>query len=198
MKIKCKSFLLTKSNLISGSFAGVCAYSLVYPIDTIKTLLATNKLSVSNGFSNIIFKLRYKYGLRRLYRGLSATCFGIFPYAGLKFFFFNYYRNLLSKNKSNESVLINLISGALAGCSSVSITYPTDLIRRRKQYFGKTVVASGNAFMPGYLDLVSEVFKKEGLKGFYRGLFCTYCKIIPSTAFVFCINGMLNNMSSSR
>ena len=93
---------------------------------------------------------------------------------------------------------MNLISGALAGCSSVSITYPTDLIRRRKQFFGKSVAVSGNAVLPGYFDIVSEVFRKDGLRGFYRGLFCTYCKIIPSTAFVFCINGILNNMDSSR
>ena len=114
-----------------------------------------------------------------MYRGLSATCCGIFPYVGLKFFFFNYYQSLLSKGNASKknSPLVNLFSGALAGCSSVSITYPTDLIRRRKQYFGKKILTSGDLGMPKYGDIVQEVFKSEGLRGFYKGLFLSLIHI---------------------
>jgi hypothetical protein len=186
--------------LFSGAFAGVCAYSLVYPVDTIKTLLATNKLSPSIGIFSNIQNLYLNFGIKRLYRGLPATCFGIFPYAGLKFFFFNYYKELLSSGvRDNASnALINLISGALAGCSAVSVTYPTDLIRRRKQFFGQAVGTEKGFQVPGYREIFMQVFRNEGLRGFYKGLLCTYCKIIPSTAFVFCINGFLNNVGTLK
>ena len=173
---------------------------MVYPVDTIKTLLATNQIPASKGiFSNLI-SIRKQFGILRLYKGLSATCFGIFPYAGLKFFFFNFYKDIISRKndeqsifKTNSIALTNLISGALAGCSAVSITYPTDLIRRRKQFSN-----GNNGKHLGYVDILKDIFRKEGLRGFYNGLKCTYYKIIPSTAFVFMINGYLNGSNKSK
>lgn len=141
------------------------------------------------------------YGLSRLYRGLPATCFGIFPYAGLKFFFFNYYREILSKSffgAEESNAILNLVCGALAGCSAVSITYPTDLVRRRKQFFGGVMATANGVKIPGYADILQQVLHSEGVKGFYKGLMCTYCKIIPSTAFVFCINGFLNGITRNK
>lgn len=179
---------------MSGSLAGICAYSLVYPIDTIKTLLATNFISSKKGiFGNLHFLIK-THGIRRLYKGLSATCCGIFPYAGLKFFFFNYYRDLLKikffdNNSSNP--LLNFTAGALAGCSAVSITYPTDLIRRNKQVNSNTQGIS-------YLQIVNEIMKNEGLRGFYKGLQCTYYKLIPSTAIIFMLNEFLKEKLKTK
>ena len=196
-------------NLLSGSFAGVCAYSLVYPVDTIKTLLATNQIHASDGIAKNISLIRSKFGFQSLYRGLGATCFGIFPYAGLKFFFFNYYRNLLldKSSRSNSSnfigslsenlALVNLISGGLAGCSAVSITYPTDLIRRKRQFL---LVDNGGNMKLGYLGIARQIYGSQNIRGFYNGLACTYLKLMPSTALVFMFNELFKgwNVAGSK
>jgi len=40
---------------------------------------------------------------------------------------------MLSKDGKSLSVYESLIAGAFAGCLAVSVTYPTDLIRRKIQ-----------------------------------------------------------------
>ena len=73
--------------------------------------------------------------------------------------------------------LSKLFAGAFAGTFSVSITYPTDLIRRRLQLqgFDKSVPK-----YDGIFDCCKKIFKRDGIKGFYRGLSATYIKTGPA------------------
>ena len=75
-----------------------------------------------------------------------------------------------------------LLCGGLTGVTSVSITYPTDLVRRRMQLQGFDVS------VPVYNsvnDCIKKIWKNEGIKGFYRGLVATYIKIFPTIAIQF-------------
>ena len=66
-----------------------------------------------------------------------------------------------------------LVTGGLSAMTAVSITYPTDLIRRRLQ------LQSFDSSVPVYhdaRDMIKKIYKSEGLIGFYRGLFPNYCK----------------------
>jgi len=47
--------------------------------------------------------------------------------------FFQLLKNWLSKDGKSLSVSESLFAGAMAGCLAVSVTYPTDLIRRKIQ-----------------------------------------------------------------
>jgi solute carrier family 25 phosphate transporter 23/24/25/41 len=78
----------------------------------------------------------------------------------------------------------NLVYGGAAGCCAVTLTYPTDLLRRKRQ----VQIIMGEARNATYWNLVQSVYLKDGLAGFYTGLKATYYKVIPSTAFVFAIN----------
>jgi len=111
---------------------------------------------------------------------------GIFPYAGFKFAFYEKFKHLhytLRKTKEIKNVE-NLLYGGAAGCCAVTITYPTDLLRRKRQ----VQIIMGEARNGSYWNLVQSVYRKDGLAGFYTGLKATYYKVIPSTAFVFAIN----------
>jgi len=52
---------------------------------------------------------------------------------GINFAFKNYFRKYLpSYDKDKEKaklVMINFLSGGMAGCASVSLTYPLDVVR---------------------------------------------------------------------
>lgn len=70
-------------------------------------------------------------GLRGLFRGHSATLLRIFPYAAIKFLAYEQVRAVVIKDKTQETPLRRLVSGSLAGITSVFFTYPLEVIRVR-------------------------------------------------------------------
>ena len=68
------------ASIISGGFAG-CAYWVIFPIDTIKTMKQTdNKLAPRNVNSFLSMIRVYKqFGIRRLYKGLPAVLIRAWP-----------------------------------------------------------------------------------------------------------------------
>ena len=70
-------------------------------------------------------------GLRGLFRGHSATLLRIFPYAAIKFLAYEQIRSIIIKDKSQEVPFRRLVSGSLAGITSVFFTYPLEVIRVR-------------------------------------------------------------------
>src|SRR5438874_2621628 len=70
-------------------------------------------------------------GVFGLFRGHSATILRIFPYAAIKFVTYEQIRNIVIRRKDQETPFRRLISGFLAGVTSVFFTYPLELIRVR-------------------------------------------------------------------
>jgi hypothetical protein len=66
---------VVNSNLVAGGMSGITAYSLVYPMDLVKTLLSLNIIPPGNSFARSIMFVYRKYGFRALYQGLSATIY---------------------------------------------------------------------------------------------------------------------------
>jgi len=66
-----------------------------------------------------------------LFRGHSATLLRIFPYAAIKFLAYEQIRAVIIRNKTQETPLRRLLSGSLAGVTSVFFTYPLEVIRVR-------------------------------------------------------------------
>ena len=69
-----------------------------------------------------------------MFKGLSATWAGVFPYVGLKFYFFELFKNETERYYKGEEIseLMTLVYGGLAGCFSTVLTYPLDVVRRRR------------------------------------------------------------------
>lgn len=66
-----------------------------------------------------------------LFRGHSATLLRIFPYAAIKFLAYEQIRAIVIPNKDKETPIRRLVSGSLAGVTSVFFTYPLEVIRVR-------------------------------------------------------------------
>jgi solute carrier family 25 protein 16 len=66
-----------------------------------------------------------------LFRGHSATLLRIFPYAAIKFLAYEQIRAVVIPRKDKETPLRRLISGSLAGVTSVFFTYPLEVVRVR-------------------------------------------------------------------
>lgn len=168
-------------NFVSGGISGSIAMTAIYPMENVRS-----RLSLQTGkqhYKNII-DVFYKTPIRQLYNGLGMSLIGFAPYNALNFMFYKYYYDYLKKFSQGvkTNVGANFLSGGLAGISAVSITYPSDLIRRRLQLqgFDKTVPVYG-----GIIDCVRKIIKSEGIIGLYRGLGACYIKIFPANAIQF-------------
>ena len=98
---------------------------------------------------------------------------GFVPFNSITFTLYHYYKNELNKHNIEYNIQ-NFISGGLSGLSAITITYPTDLIRKRLQIqnFDKHVPKYN-----GIIDCIKKIYLTEGIKGLYRGLPASYVKI---------------------
>ena len=110
---------------------------MVGPLDRVKILFQASSPQFAKytgswfGVVTAMRDINRQDGLRGLFRGHSATLLRIFPYAAIKFLAYEQIRSIVIKEKSQEIPLRRLISGSLAGITSVFFTYPLEVIRVR-------------------------------------------------------------------
>jgi len=160
----------TLANFYSGSIAGMTAMTITYPLENARSRLCLQ--SNKNHYRNLLDVFK-KTPITHLYRGLRMSIIGFTPYNAINFTMYNEYK------KFTNNVII---SGGLAGMTALSITYPTDLIRRRLQLQGFTKDVPK---YDGIIDCVRKIIKNDGILGLYRGLFFGYMKCVPAVAIQF-------------
>jgi len=127
--------------------------------------------------------MRDEGGIRALYRGLVATAMGVAPYVGINFAAYEALRSIITP-PGKSTVARKLTCGALAGSISQTLTYPFDVLRRKMQVIGLGQGALGYQYN-GALDAARVIFKTEGVRGMYRGLWPNLLKVAPSIATSF-------------
>tara|TARA_Y100000816_G_C26004500_1_gene524948 strand:- start:13 stop:837 length:825 start_codon:yes stop_codon:yes gene_type:complete len=170
-------------NLMAGATAGSVSMTAIYPLETIRTRLSlqTNK-SHYNGIWNCFRTMK----LREMYGGLRTSLIGFTPYMAINFALYHRLKEGLNKKAKSHTSLnetsINLLSGGLSGLGAVTITYPTDLIRRQLQLqgFDPTVPK-----YDGIYDCTKKIIKSQGIRGLYRGLLPCYITNFPKFAIQF-------------
>lgn len=169
----------SKAHLLSGTIGGIVSTICVYPLDTVRSRLS---LQTNNQYYNGIFDTLRKMTTRELYSGLPVGLIGFVPFNALNFVFYHLVKNNLTHSGCSDKVWTHLLSGGLAGVLSVTITYPTDVIRRRLhlQGFDNAVPVFKNT-----RECIKHIFFTEGVSGFYRGLFACYLKLFPAVGIQF-------------
>ena len=162
-------------NFISGLLGGITAMTSIYPLETIRSRLS---LQTCNSHYYGITDCFKKMGWREMYQGLGTSMMGFAPYTALSFMFFFQYK----KHIYLEENIKKLVCGGLSGISAVTITYPTDLIRRRLQLqgFDKSVPKYN-----GIRDCIKKILRRDGIRGLYRGLGACYIKLFPTVGIQF-------------
>ncbi len=171
-----------ENKFINGFISGSISMIIIYPLETTRTFLS---LQTNNNKYNGIYDVLKKNNLKNLYRGLRMSVIGFGSWSGLQWGFLHYYNNLFK----NTSLDTKLITGGLSAMTAVTITYPTDLIRRRLQLQGfDNSVPKYN----GIIDAIKKIYKHEGIRGFYRGLHANYIKSAPLFSIQFYIIDNIN------
>ncbi|KAL4954984.1 mitochondrial carrier domain-containing protein [Aspergillus filifer] len=198
----------------AGGVAGCAAKTVVAPLDRVKILFQASNpqfAKYTGSWAGLVYAVRdiKRYeGARGLFRGHSATLLRIFPYAAIKFLAYEQIRAIFIHSREQETPVRRLVSGSLAGITSVFFTYPLELIRVRlafetskssrssltdmlRQIYGEqvkqpkdlgTVKEAGSSVAAAAESVTSttrKIIPSSGLANFYRGFTPTLLGMLP-------------------
>lgn len=159
------------SSLISGGVAGVAVDTSLFPLDTLKTRLQTKEGFWKSG------------GFRNIYAGLGPAAAGSAPtaaafflsYEGVKMMIDSYLKK--NPNARFHDYRIHMIAASIGEINACLIRVPVENVKQRRQ--AQSVKHNSS------LTVIKDIFKLEGVKGFYRGYSTTVMREIPFSLIQF-------------
>lgn len=167
------------------------AKTVVAPLDRVKILFQASNPEFAKyagswfGVATAMRDIHRHDGVRGLFKGHSATLLRIFPYAAIKFLAYEQIRAVVIPSRDKETPFRRLISGSLAGITSVFFTYPLEVIRVRLAFETKHDSRSSLS------DICRRIYNEQtpprpvspsprhSLANFYRGFTPTLVGMLP-------------------
>jgi solute carrier family 25 (mitochondrial citrate transporter), member 1 len=155
---------------LAGMGAGTIeAVVAVTPMETVKTKLIQSNQTLIPGVATIW----RESGVTGFYQGVLATVLKQSSNQGLRFMFFNKYKDLMTdEGKTKLHPLSSLAGGMMAGCFSTLGNNPFDVVKTQMQ--GRDAHMYRNT-----LDCFVKLFESEGLIGFYKGVVPRLGRVVP-------------------
>ena len=159
------------SSLISGGVAGVAVDTSLFPLDTLKTRLQTKEGFWKSG------------GFRNIYAGLGPAAAGSAPTAAAFFLSYEGFKMMIDSylkknpNARFHDYRIHMIAASIGEINACLIRVPVENVKQRRQAL--TVKHNSS------LTVIKDIFKLEGVKGFYRGYSTTVMREIPFSLIQF-------------
>jgi solute carrier family 25 protein 43 len=169
---------------IIGAAAGIVSQTVVYPIDFIHTRILLDPKKYSGIFQSLTTIVKEE-GVAAFWSGILPTIVGAIPFEGSQFVCYDGLVDLYKRRTGTQAVgpVVNSALGAVAGAISQTIAFPFDVVRKR-MIAGKAGGVSGSM-----TDAFGQIWAKEGVAGFFRGLTINMIKIVPNTALQYTIYG---------
>jgi solute carrier family 25 carnitine/acylcarnitine transporter 20/29 len=159
---ECKKLGL--SDTFSGLIGGFASTLVVVPVDRIKILMQNKE---------VITKTLFKPS--SLYKGFSITLFRETPGFGI---YFTTYNTLTERLNKKKNLFKSFLFGSISGFTSWVFIYPSDLIKTRFQ----SIKTTSNTSIP---NVIKDIYKNNGVKGFYNGFSFAIIRAIPLHGGVF-------------
>ncbi|KAK4140549.1 mitochondrial carrier domain-containing protein [Dichotomopilus funicola] len=171
----------------AGGVAGAVSRTVVSPLERLKILFQVQsagrdayKLSVGQGLA----KMWREEGWRGFMRGNGTNCIRIVPYSAVQFGSYNFYKRQFFERHPGDSLtpLSRLTCGGIAGITSVTFTYPLDIVRTRLSIQSASFAELGKRpeKLPGMWQTMISMYKTEGgIRALYRGIVPTVTGVAP-------------------
>ncbi|GFO18684.1 graves disease carrier protein [Plakobranchus ocellatus] len=203
------TFGITKSRLerIQKNLTptGLTAVMCTYPLDMIRSRLAfqvkgeTVYTGIRHTYKSIVL---LEGGTRGLYQGIVPTVLGMAPYAGISFCSFEMLKSLALENfpdtlgthqEGSEGLVLilpaKLLCGGLAGAIAQTVSYPLDVVRRKMQLSGMSILTEEGTTVKiprSWRQVLVNVYQEDGItRGLFRGMSINYLRIMPTVAISF-------------
>ncbi|KAB2574135.1 putative mitochondrial carrier protein [Lasiodiplodia theobromae] len=190
------------ASFIAGGVAGAVSRTVVSPLERLKILFQVqshgrNEYKMSIG--KALAKMWREEGWRGFMAGNGTNCIRIVPYSAIQFGAFNFYKRFF---EDAPGVPLNpyqrLICGGFAGITSVTFTYPLDIVRTRLSIQTASfegLSSKAKKELPGMWGLMISMYKNEG--GFfalYRGIIPTVAGVAPYVGLNFMVYETMRNI----
>ncbi|CAG8476367.1 9011_t:CDS:2 [Ambispora gerdemannii] len=177
-------------HLLAGGVAGAVSRTVVSPLERMKILFQVQGPQPASyqGIFPTLAKMWREEGMVGLLRGNGTNVIRIVPYSATQFAAYEKYKRLLlEEGKEELDAKRRLTAGALAGVTSVSCTYPLDIVRTRLSVQSASIGSSGTPKkLPGIFLTMKLIYKTEGgIYALYRGLSPTLMGVAPYVALNF-------------
>ncbi|TKA73996.1 hypothetical protein B0A49_03887 [Cryomyces minteri] len=184
------------ASFIAGGVAGAVSRTVVSPLERLKILFQIQsvgreeyKLSIWKGLA----KMWREEGWRGFMAGNGTNCIRIVPYSAVQFGSYNFYKRFFENTPgANLGAGQRLACGALAGITSVTCTYPLDIVRTRLSIQSASFAAiqrkEPGARLPGMWATMAGMYKNEGgFLALYRGIVPTVAGVAPYVGLNFMV-----------
>ncbi|OTA69404.1 mitochondrial carrier [Hypoxylon sp. EC38] len=170
-------------DIVFGSFAGIVGKYIEYPFDTVKVRLQSQPDNLPLRYTGPLDCFRQSLkadGFLGLYRGISAPLFGAAAETSSLFFFERIGREVVysSGYYSRDRVLplsALWFTGAFAGAFTSFVLTPIELVKCKIQV-PTSIGADGKPKTPSIMSVIRDVYKHEGVKGFWHGQMGTFLR----------------------
>ena len=175
-------------NMLAAGGAGAVTAVATNPLWVVKARLQIQDMGVVVGrhfkapYRNTFDALRriaLEEGVRGLYCGLTPALLGT-AHVLIQFPAYEAVKERLARDAGSSVSDLNalqLSAASMAGKLVASTcTYPHEVIRSRMQIAGET---------SGIGKQVKEIFRDDGMRGFYRGFFVNLVRTLPTAAITF-------------
>uniref|UniRef100_A0A8D8NTV2 S-adenosylmethionine mitochondrial carrier protein homolog n=3 Tax=Culex pipiens TaxID=7175 RepID=A0A8D8NTV2_CULPI len=151
------------SSLLSGAVAGLVVDIVLFPIDTVKTRLQSERGFIRSG------------GFRGIYKGLAPAAAGSAPTAALFFCTYDGLKSHLGKLATqSQQPYVHMVSAASAEIVACLIRVPVEIAKQRRQALSLKYNSSSA------VEILYHAFKTEGIRrGLYRGFGTTIMREVP-------------------
>ncbi|KAG0673065.1 hypothetical protein C6P42_003010 [Pichia californica] len=177
--------------LLSAFAAGWTTSILTNPIWVIKTrMISTNKSSNDpNAYKSFIHGIKQIYkdeGFKGYYRGLIPSLFNV-AQGAVQLTLYDIIKRYLTipnttkKNNEHLSTLQYFYASSVSKMISTGIFYPLQVIRSRLQ-----IINDSNK-LQSISNVVINIYKREGVRAFYKGLMTNLLRVVPATCTTFII-----------
>ncbi|PGH13202.1 hypothetical protein AJ80_06448 [Polytolypa hystricis UAMH7299] len=192
------SHLSSLDFFIASGTAGALTALLTNPIWVIKTRMLSTGRNAPGAYPSLVAGIRQIYvteGVGGFYRGLVPALFGV-SHGALQFMAYEQLKRYRQAHGPSLTItdastttegqrelgnldylLLSSLSKVFAGC----VTYPYQVLRARLQ----TYDAAGT--YRGVTDAIRQIWRTEGMAGFYKGLGPGMVRVLPSTWVTFLV-----------
>jgi len=169
-------------SLLCGLFAGCTeAIIAVTPMETVKVRLIHDRIAGTNkynGLFNGMSVIGKAEGFWGLYKGLGPTIMKQGSNQAIRFLVYNDLFKTL-KRSMNETVAM-MIAGGCAGAASVYANTPVDVVKTIMQ-------GERSSEFKGPIDCAKDIWKNEGVRGFYKGTVPRLSRVVIDVALTFAL-----------
>ncbi|PRP87761.1 solute carrier family 25 member 44-like [Planoprotostelium fungivorum] len=151
------------------------AESVIYhPFDVLRTRIQTTQKRMNLADIRTSIKTA---GFRGMYTGYWPNTIGNIPGNAVYLLSYNFFRSKLSDYASDGPVWVSLAAGGLADLTSNLFYAPVDVVVQRLFIQNEKSKRYKNA-----TDAIGQIYRADGIKGFYRGFGAVLMTNVPSSA----------------